>query len=129
MLGEQRGDWLEDVLEGDEVFVEQAALLHQVQAGGQTRQPADSKENTQSSTQLQSGNTHWKVYYNLNFVLQTPNIPILPKYGVFLYRKFNSDSSCFCIWPLCIYILALCSQMPWWRAARINIAQHQHKPS
>lgn len=46
VLGQQRGDWLEDVLEGDEVLVEQAALLQQVQAGGQTRQPADSKEKT-----------------------------------------------------------------------------------
>lgn len=51
VLGEKRRDWLEDVLEGDEVFVEQAALLHQVQAGGQTRQPADSKEKTLSWTQ------------------------------------------------------------------------------
>lgn len=58
MLGEKRRDWLEDVLEGDEVFVEQAALLHQVQGGGQTRQPADSKENTPSSTQPLSGLKH-----------------------------------------------------------------------
>lgn len=43
MLGEKRRDWLEDVLEGDEFFVEQAALLHQIQAGGQTRQPDDGK--------------------------------------------------------------------------------------
>lgn len=55
MLGEKRRDWLEDVLEGDEVFVEQAALLHQVQAGGQTRQPGDGKENTPRSTQPRSG--------------------------------------------------------------------------
>lgn len=41
MLGEQRSDWLEDVCEGHEVFVEQAAPLHQVQAGRQTHQPAE----------------------------------------------------------------------------------------
>lgn len=40
MFGKQHSDWLEDACEGQEVFVEQAAPLHQVQAGRQTRQSA-----------------------------------------------------------------------------------------
>lgn len=41
MFGKQRSDRLEDACEGHEVLVEQAAPLHEVQAGRQTRQPAE----------------------------------------------------------------------------------------
>lgn len=41
MFGKQRSYWLEDVCEGYEVFVEQAAPLHQVQASRQTHQPEE----------------------------------------------------------------------------------------
>lgn len=41
MFGKQRSDWLEDAGEGHKVFVERAASIHQVQAGRQTRQPAE----------------------------------------------------------------------------------------
>lgn len=49
MLGKKSRDWLEDVFEGDEFVVELAALLHQIQAGGQTQQPDDGKENTKTT--------------------------------------------------------------------------------
>lgn len=41
MFGKQRFYWPEDVCEGNEVLVEQAAALHQVQASRQARQPEE----------------------------------------------------------------------------------------
>lgn len=41
MFGKQRSYRLEDVCEGYEVFVEQAAPLHQVQANRQAHQPEE----------------------------------------------------------------------------------------
>lgn len=50
MFGEQRSDWLKDGREGHEVFVKKAASLHQVQASGQTRQPAEREANGDETT-------------------------------------------------------------------------------
>lgn len=52
MLGKKRSDWLEDVREGGEIFVEQATSLHQVQASRQAIQPKKTPETKQKDMQL-----------------------------------------------------------------------------